>query len=142
MTAMHFLRRTPLLLLLAIGLAAGCNQPGPEVVPVSGTLMRKGKPVAGLQVVFKPSDGRPSFGESDDNGRFTLRYTRDQDGAKVGTHTVWVTWQPRSAAEEFAGVRPSAEVMQILRHYGTEERTTLKEIVIKEATDDLVITLD
>ena len=127
---------------LSVCLLCGCMDSGPRIVPVSGTLKRNGKPVPNLDVTFMPREGRPSFGEADENGRFTLRYTRDKEGAKVDTHTVWVNWRQRSAADEFAGVRPSEEVMEIIKQYGSEDRTTLTEIEIKEATDELVIHLE
>jgi len=136
------MRNTLIAAAIAAGFLCGCTDPGPEVVPVSGTLMRDGKPVGNLDVTFKPVQGRPSFGEADGNGRFTLKYTRDQDGAVVGTHTVWVIWKHRSAADEFAGKRPEAEVLEILKEYGSEDRTKLTNVEITEATDNLIINLD
>ena len=77
------MRHVPLAAVLAAGILSGCAPQAPSIVPVSGTLMRDGKPVGNLDVTFKPDSGRPSFGEADENGRFTLKYTHKQDGAEV-----------------------------------------------------------
>jgi hypothetical protein len=48
-----------------------------------------GKPLSGATVEFQPEhEGRPSTGTTDDEGRYVLRYTANQGGAEVGTHTV------------------------------------------------------
>src|SRR5438477_11406287 len=73
-----------LLTLLAVGIAlVGCGPSGPKIVKVSGVLTRNGKPVPNLEVYFMPTHGRNSVGMADENGRFNLGYTADQEGALV-----------------------------------------------------------
>ncbi len=122
----------------------GCSR-GPHVVPVSGTITRAGKPVARVIVNFLPTEGRPSWGMTDENGKFTLSYTREQDGALVGSHTVWVTYQARDPGEE-QGLQDGTvslpkELTDILQVYGKQDTTPLK-IEITKAETDLQIKLD
>lgn len=122
---------------------AGCGSAGPKVVPVAGTATRGGKPVADVELTFHPEKGRPSWANTEADGRFRLDYSRDRDGAVLGRHRVTVRGrQPRSAAEEFAGKIPHpAEVREIVARYGNVETTPLV-IEITGPTDDLVVPLD
>jgi len=61
-------------------LLAGCG--GSGIVTVSGTLTYKGKPVTNAFINFVPADGgRPSMGETDASGKFTLTYDPQTKGA-------------------------------------------------------------
>jgi len=129
----------------AVLFQVGCGRSGPEVVKVSGTVTRGGNPVSNIFLNFKPDEGRPSWGITDDDGNFTLEYSRDQKGARVGTHTVWVAYKPKTAEEEMDLMtrrsRLPPELSAILRVYGREESTPLR-IEISEAVSDLEIKLD
>ena len=122
---------------------AGCGTKGPEVVPVSGTVTRGGEPVANLYLDFIPDEGRPSWGITDERGRFTLDYSKDQKGARVGMHTVAVKYKPRSMAEEIgqAPSRAPKDITQITSQYGINGSSPLR-IEIAKATSDLKIKLD
>ena len=111
---------------------AGCNE-GPQVVTVSGILTYKGKPVTNAFVDFFPEDGRPSFGETDGEGRFKLIYTRKLDGALVGKHKVSVRLRPETRAEQEAimqGKRPrmSKEMQESFDKYSAEKSKIVVEI--------------
>ena len=77
--------------------AAGCGG-GPEVVPVSGVITLDNEPLAGARIntqpigtVDNPNPGQGSFGETDNEGRYTLELASDgQDGAIVGEHRVTI----------------------------------------------------
>src|SRR5437870_5117851 len=84
------------LLVVAI---TGCGDSGPTIVPVTGTLTYKGKPVTNAVVDFMPENGRPSWGATDADGRFKLNYDREHDGVLVGKHKVWVKMRPTTPAE-------------------------------------------
>jgi len=114
----------------------GCNSSGPAIVPVSGTVTRNGKPVPFVSLYFQPTSGRPSVGNCDGEGRFKLGYTRDQDGAKVDTHTVFVVYVNGGAAGP-----PPADFQEIYKKYGTPELSPLK-IEVKKAMKNLEIKLD
>jgi|SRR6478672_4336290 len=124
------------LLAALLGLVIGCSRGGPDVVPVTGVITRNGKPVPFVTVYFQPTSGRPSLGDCDAEGRFKLRYTREQDGAKVDTHSVYVVHFPEGGA----GPAPP-DFKQIYEKYGTPEKSPLK-IEVKKAMRNLEIKLD
>jgi hypothetical protein len=86
---------------LGLCLLSGCGG-GSEIptAPVSGKVTDGGKPVSGVIVRFQPVSeqtsvdadkevGLGSFGETDENGEFTLRLSDDSGkGAVIGKHTV------------------------------------------------------
>lgn len=92
--------------LLGAGACTGCSSSKEyEVAPVSGTVTLDGAPAANVEVAFQPiggaenpTPGPGSLAIADDQGRFTLRTIRDEDGAVVGNHRVLIT-TPRPARE-------------------------------------------
>jgi len=95
----------------------------------TGTVTYQGEPVPNLFLNFKPEKGRPSWGVTDDQGRYWLRYSNSRDGAVTGPHTVWVQFRPRSPAEEFrmtSGGGGKGLLPAILKKYGNETDTPLR----------------
>ena len=79
-----------LVLLIACALA-GCDQ-GPELGSVTGTVTLDGQPVPHAFVVFTPQGpGRPSQTKTDAEGRFSLKFNADREGALIGNHRVTVS---------------------------------------------------
>jgi hypothetical protein len=99
--------------------------------------------VPNLVVHFQPTTGRPSWGKADEQGRFSLSYDPERDGALVGTHIVWVVYKVGSMDEEMGKVKAKhhPEEAAITEKYGKLEKTPLK-IEITEEVDDLEIKLD
>jgi hypothetical protein len=131
-------------LLLTVLLLAGCGPKGPTIVKVSGVAQRNGQPVPDIELTFHPAVGRPSWGITDAQGRFTLHYDRDfPDGVVVGKHKVTVRGRPYATqAEEFSGkVTGPADIGAIREKFGDPEKTPL-EFDITKATSDLVVPLD
>ena len=119
-------------------LIAGCGKS--DVVSVSGTLTYKGKPVTNAFVNFVPENGRPSIGETDQNGRFTLTYDPQTKGAQLGKHRVFVTHNEVADATlpgTIPGEPPklSAEMKEFFNKYGGDNSKV--EVTIDGATDDL-----
>jgi hypothetical protein len=80
-------------------LLAGCDN-RPKRVPVAGTVLIDGQPLAKAQIRVIPSNGRPAQAQTDKEGRFKL-YTfdyEDSDGAILGEHPMEI-----KAAESVAG---------------------------------------
>jgi len=77
-------------LFLTLGLLSGCGPDGPALGEVSGTVTRDGRPLDGATVIFQPELGKASFGRTDQEGRYELRYSKDSKGAIVGRHVVEV----------------------------------------------------
>ena len=74
---------------LLIVLVVGCGPAGPELAPVTGRVTLDGEPLYPADVVFQPDGAKPpSFGRTDEDGRYTLGYKRGVEGALVGPHTV------------------------------------------------------
>jgi hypothetical protein len=79
--------------LVAVVCLSGCgggNADDPDLGEVTGVVSVAGKPLANAVVTFTPADGRPSFGETDENGNYELLFKADNPGAVVGQHTVRV----------------------------------------------------
>ncbi|MEY4614152.1 MAG: hypothetical protein RL179_2125 [Planctomycetota bacterium] len=126
----------------------GCGNKGPEIVSVSGTVKYKEKPVADLILNFEPEDGRPSWAQSDESGRFQTKYDASQDGARVGKHKVWIIWQPKNILDQQieqglmkGKSSKTPEIREILKKYG-DVKTTPLVIDITKAESNLEIKLD
>jgi hypothetical protein len=108
-----------LVAVLALLLAgSGCSRS--RFVKVSGRLTWKGRPVPSTLVTFMPDDGgRSSKGVTDDDGNFTLNYSRHQVGATRGPCTVFLTYVV-SNEEELHQIPPKAsrELKKVIARYG------------------------
>jgi hypothetical protein len=111
-----------LVLLLEV---TGCNRSG--LVNASGKLTYKGQRVPSTLVTFLPEDGsRRSTGVTDDEGNFKLRYSRTQDGVKLGRHTVVLRYEV-SAEEELGKIKPKAskELKAVIARFGDLKKSPL-----------------
>lgn len=76
----------------------GTNRGWPDLGEVSGVVKLDGQPLQGATVTFRPlTDDEKnankissSVGITDAEGRYTLKYVRDADGAAVGAHQVLI----------------------------------------------------
>jgi len=113
---------------LALALLAalsGCR--GSGLVKATGRLTYQGKPVPSTRVTFQPDDGgRRSTGVTDDDGNFSLRFSRTQEGVARGAHTVYLTYEV-SAEEEERKVPPKADkaLREVIARYGDPKKTSL-----------------
>ena len=130
--------------LLVCVVVTGCG--GSNVVPVSGTLTYKGKPVTNAFVNFVPAGGgRPSMGETDESGHFTLTYDPQTKGAERGKHRVFVQHNAaadtaRPGAVPGAAPKMSPEMRDLFDKYGGEKSKV--EVTIDKRTDDLKLDWD
>ena len=73
------MRRFPFLYLSLFALLlcyCGCSGSPANVSKVEGTVTFDAEPLSGASVTFYPESGaRPSAGETDENGKYSLRYT-------------------------------------------------------------------
>jgi len=112
---------------------------------VSGTLTYKGKPVTNAYVHFMPEHGRPSSGETDANGRFTLTYDPKTKGAQRGKHKVFVMYNTvaepmQPGAVPGAAPKLSSEQKEFFNKYGNEKSKV--EVTIEKETSDLKLDWD
>lgn len=68
----------------------GCDK-GPAVAPVTGVVTQNGEPLNGAMVEFQPDKGAPSYGYTDESGRYEIQYQTNRMGALLGHHYVSVT---------------------------------------------------
>ena len=137
-------RVTGFAILGVIGLGlTGCAES--QVLTVSGTLTYKGDPVPNAIVHFVPETGRPSRGETDAQGRFTLTYDPQTKGAQRGKHRVFVEHNA-IAAQSMPGAIPgmptrlSTEQKEFFDKYSGENSTV--EVTIDKKMDDLKLAWD
>ena len=79
------------LMAIACIVLCGCGPKRPELVPVTGTVVYQGQPVAEAQVTFMPVGARPANGQTDAEGKFQLTTYEKNDGAVPGEHSVTVS---------------------------------------------------
>jgi len=58
---------------------------------VSGTITLDGEPLKHAVITFQPQGGRPAYGKTGEDGKYTMMYTGSQAGATVGVNTVTIT---------------------------------------------------
>ncbi len=133
--------RNSLFLLL---LLAGCSGPAYKTTPTTGIVMQNGQPLAGIDVQFCPdpeaaTKGLTSLGETDEQGKFTLRYaepgaTVSQEGAVIGWHKVTLADLRQKAAPQGSLPNPS----RIPKDFGGIHSTPLK-VEVKEGGGPLTL---
>ena len=118
-----------LLVMSVLGCGGGGADDQPDLGLVTGTVTLDGKPLAGVEVLFLPTGGRPSQGNTDDAGKYELAYTRDANGAVLGKHTVQIStvFDPDAP--------PSDSAVKVPEQYG-EQSTLTAEVVAGENTFD------
>jgi len=112
----------------------GCGKEGPDMGQVTGKVTRAASPVVGVTVYFQPEEGRISQGVTNELGDYKLRYTRTEDGAKVGKHKVFVAFVPPAGPEaemaRAAGkLKPHPDEKAILEKYGSFATSTIDKVV-------------
>ena len=117
-----------MLLLVAL---VGCSDGRPKRVAVSGQVVIDGEPVKAGSIRFVPEGARPSAGDLDSEGRFSLSCFEIGDGAIIGTHKVQV------AARAIEG--------ESLRWFAPQKYSDVSTsgltVEITEPTDSLLIEL-
>jgi hypothetical protein len=119
-----------LAVLVLLAAASGCSS---KLVRVEGRLTYKGQPVPSTRVKFLPDDGgRPSHGLTDDDGNFTLKYSRTETGATRGPCTVVLKYE-MSAEEELHEIPPKAsrELKSIIAKYNDPAKSNLHYEIAK-----------
>lgn len=83
--------KSVIVLSLMLGAVSGCSR-GPELGEVTGTVRVNGQPLAYALVVFQPISPPGTYGSAytDQQGQYRLLFSRDKDGAPVGTHRVTI----------------------------------------------------
>ncbi|MBA2115072.1 carboxypeptidase regulatory-like domain-containing protein [Bremerella alba] len=76
----------------AVMTAVGCGgEKYDNLGEVSGTITLDGEPLKHAVITFQPKGGRPAYGKTGEDGKYTMRYTGSQAGATVGMNSVTIT---------------------------------------------------
>lgn len=113
-------------------LGSGCGDGRPKRLAVSGQVLIDGKPLSYGYIRFVPQGARPSGGNLDDDGRFTLSCYSKNDGIIPGVHQVEV-----DASESLSSTKVKWHAPKKYFRYNTSGLTQK----IEESTDSLVIEL-
>lgn len=87
-------------LVVLFAAVVGCQQVGPELGTVTGTVTMDGQPLEGATIAFHPATGRASIGSTDSQGKYELGFTMNEKGALLGKHTVRITVTRDDEGEE------------------------------------------
>lgn len=128
----HCLRAGHVLVAVLLCFAPGCSDGRPERVAVSGKVLIDGKPLTLGNIKFVPEGARPSAGNIDANGNFTLTCYDGNDGVVPGEHKVQV------AASEV--LSDTLIHWYVPKRYASFRTSGLKQQVT-EPTDSIVIEL-
>lgn len=113
-------------------LSVGCGDGRPERVAVSGVVKIDGAPLTDGFITLIPPKGRSSFGDIDDQGRFTLTTYEPGDGVPIGTLKVEVVGRKSLSETQARWLAP--------KKYADRSTSEL-EVEITEPTDSLEINL-
>lgn len=130
----------PAWLLLIMLLVAGCGQPRPPTVRVTGTVTYRGSPVSAADINFIPRDGRPASGRTDNQGQFTLTTFVPGDGVLLGEHIVTIGKQePKNVNDE----GPYVDYVDVLpAKYADIKASPLRATVDVTGPRDFIFELD
>ncbi len=85
-------------LLCSLFLMAGCSGGGDEaevsLLPVSGTIMADGQPLADVAITFAPDGdqiGKPAYGRTDASGKYELAFSDGRMGCPPGSYRVIIS---------------------------------------------------
>ncbi len=79
------------LIAVATFFLSGCSDGGPKLEPLSGKVLRDGKPMTNVSVALVPvSTGLAAMGSADQSGNIQIQ-TNGKNGAMVGKYKVGVT---------------------------------------------------
>lgn len=79
-----------ILLIMTLPLASlGCSSNDPNLATVTGQVNINGKPIKGARIVFQPPKPMsPSYGETDADGKYELRFNATKKGAHKAEHLI------------------------------------------------------
>jgi len=85
-------------LVCSLFVMSGCGGAGDEaevsLLPVSGTVMADGQPLANVAVTFAPDGdqiGKPAYGRTDESGKYELAFSDGRMGCPPGSYRVTIS---------------------------------------------------
>jgi hypothetical protein len=98
MTSEHQAGRARCVLLTLATLLLGCGGVETKQVPlvrVAGTVKLNGEPLANAVIVFEAADASFSYAQTDERGRYDLRFDSSRRGVTIGPKTVRISMNRR-----------------------------------------------
>ena len=120
----RFLQLGMLALLIS---CCGCPSGSKDVGLVEGVVTLDGKPVDRATIIFYPAEGRSSGGYTDENGHYSLIYSRDEKGALIGQHKVTISTKLEEDFED--GASTEARNESLPPRYLDRRKTDLTAVV-------------
>ena len=131
-----------------MGLTIGCGSK-PSLEAVSGTVTYAGNPLANVEVIYSPkatgsngNPGPPSFGVTDEFGRYTLRLENGREGVIAGTHIVRFQYRDsffdemeRSKGKLDAGDLSESETAQLVSQIKRLQQEMANRPTVLETTE-------
>ena len=115
-----------LLLFSATLVFSGCGD-NKAPAKVTGTVTLDGNPVSGATVTFAPNDGgRRSYGATDKQGHYELRFTGQLKGAVVGSHRVTIETGESESTTQSEDSQGAKETIPAKYNVESELTATLK----------------
>jgi hypothetical protein len=107
-------------LIVVAATAVGCG--GSEgLVEVTGIVRLDGKPLPGAQLTFVPTaeKGSSAYGQTDEDGHYRLRFSRDTYGAQPGKSNVRIAFPSKSEIADLkaAGIAVPPDGVKLPKKY-------------------------
>lgn len=134
--------------LLCLVLMTGCGKPQFPLGQVRGRLTLDGQGVVDAKIWLRPvAGGRPSFGESDQAGNYSIRYNAERMGALPGEHIVTVsTFQEAYEPDEEADDGKDGSVRKSTPGRAEEIPAKYSEkplkVIVREGSNTIDLPLD
>ena len=75
-------------------LTTGCEESGPKLGTVSGTITLNDEPLENAAIEFHPlTSGKVVYGKTDANGFYEMQYSTERKGVLLGKHQVQISTQ-------------------------------------------------
>lgn len=125
--------------LLAVVIISGCGggDAGPDLVPVTGTVLYQGKPLSGATVTMQPEKGPLANGFTDAEGKFRMS-TGGRAGVPVGNVKVGIKKSAAAAVTAEPKAMKPEDMMSMQKAGGgvAKELEAKPEIPLKYATPE------
>ena len=103
--------------IIVIGFPGCGSRSGPPLAIVTGKVTMSDEPLSGVKVVFVPQGkGSPSYGATDENGEFSLKFNQNRSGAELGTHDVLIE-APQPETDDSGKIIDPSSIVKIPKKY-------------------------
>ena len=110
---------------LLAGAIIGCGNS--DLGSVNGTVRLGGQPLENALVTFTPvAGGRPAAGKTDSSGYYELVFSRDDEGALIGEHTVSISTMGEKVAADGESSELIPEKVPAKYNVNTELKKTVE----------------